>query len=190
MKLTMRCALSVMLAITLSIASYSQESDKKPESWSATAIGTGGVVGGRSISFNLVINGYTTDQEVQNFAALLREKGQDALLSALQKEDKGRISPTGHVGNEIAIARKRQQGKETIITIVTARTMSFVELYRSGRTVDYPFGFMRVKLNEKGQGTGQVMAAASIRFNQKSGKYEIESFGNQYIKLANVFPWK
>jgi hypothetical protein len=32
------------------------------------------------------------------------------------------------------------------------------------------------------------MGAASLRFNKKSGKYEIESFGNQYVKAVNVRP--
>ncbi len=47
-----------------------------------------------------------------------------------------------------------------------------------------------MKLDEKGQGAGQIMAAAKIRFNKKSGKYEIESYGNQYIKAVNVRSWK
>ncbi len=77
-----------------------------------------------------------------------------------------------------------------MIVILTARTMPFVELYRSGRSTDYPFGFLMVTLNEKGEGTGQIMAAAKIRFNKKKGHYEIESYGNQYIKAVNVRPLK
>lgn len=67
---------------------------------------------------------------------------------------------TGSTGNQIAIARKRQVGSETVITVVTARTMPFVELYRSGRSRDYRFGFLQITLNEKWEGTGQIMAAA------------------------------
>ena len=147
-------------------------------------------VGGKSIPFDFRITSYTTDEEVDKFAALLKEKGQDALRSALEKEDKGRISPVGSVGNQIAAARKRQHGTETIITIVTARVMSFTELYNSGRSRDYPFGYLQVKLNDKGEGTGQIMAAAKLKFNKKSGHYELESYGNQYIKAINVRPSK
>lgn len=88
------------------------------------------------------------------------------------------------------MARKRQQGKDTIITIVTARVMPFIELYNSGRSTDYPFGFLQVKLDEKNEGTGQIMAAAKIRFDKKKGHYEIESYGNQYIKAVNIRLWK
>jgi hypothetical protein len=172
------------------LASYGQDEKKQSEAYSAVAMGTGGSVGGKSIQFNFRITSYTTDGEVDKFAALLKEKGQDALRNALDKEDKGRLNPAGSVGNQIAVARKRQQGTETIITVVTARAMSFTELYNNGRSRDYPFGYLQVKLNDKGEGMGQIMAAAKLKFNKKSGHYEVESYGNQYIKAVNVRPSK
>ncbi len=185
----MRYALLLgVFCATFSLASHGQNDMVKPESYSGVAIGTGGTIGGRSVGFNFNISSYTTDDELQSYATLLKTKGQDALLSVLQKQDKGRFSPTGSVGTQIAIARKRQHGSETIITIVTARQMSFGELYRGTRSVSYPFGYLQVKLNDKGIGTGQFMVAAKLRFDKKSGQYEIESFGNQYLKAANVRP--
>jgi hypothetical protein len=159
-----------------------------PEVYSGVAVGSGGSVGGKTMPFDFRITQYTTDEEVQNFAQLVKDKGTDALRRALEKEDKGRISAVVSTGNQIAVARKRQQGPDTIITIVTARTMPFVELYRGSRSTDYPFGYLQVKLDAKGQGTGQIMAAARIRFDKKKGQYEIESYGNQYLKAINVRP--
>jgi hypothetical protein len=74
----------------------------------------------------------------------------DALRRALEKENKGRIAVVGSTGNQIAVARKRQEGSNTLITIVTARTMPFMELYNNGRTTDYPFGYLQVKLDANG----------------------------------------
>jgi hypothetical protein len=161
--------------------------DKTPsQAYSGVAMGTGANVGTKTISFDFRIAQYTTDEELQNVAQLIKDQGTDALRRALEKEDKGRINAVGSTGNQIAVARKRQDGSETIITIVTARTMPFVELYRNGRTTDYPFGYLQVKLDASGKGSGQIMAAARIRFDKKKGQYEIESFGNQYIKATNV----
>ncbi len=182
--------LLVFICFSLLNASFGQDEKKSPEAYSGVAMGTGGSVGGKSIQFDFRISAYTTDEELDKFATLLKEKGSDALHSALDKEDKGRVSPVGSVGNQIAVARKRQHGTETIITIVTTRVMSFTELYRGGRSKDYPFGYLQVKLNDKGEGTGQIMAAAKIRFNKKSGHYEVESYGNQYIKAINIRPSK
>jgi hypothetical protein len=64
--------------------------------------------------------------------------------------------------------------------------MPFVELYRNGRTTDCPFGYLQVKLDARGKGAGQIMVAAKIRVDKKKGQYE--SYGNQYIKAANVRP--
>jgi hypothetical protein len=177
----------LFLLVSLSLVASAQDKTL-PEAYSGVAIGTGGSAGGKSISFDFRITQYTTDEEVQSFAQLLKEKGTDALRRALEKEDKGRINAAVSTGNQIAVARKRQQGSDTIITIVTARTMPFLELYRSRRTTDYPFGYLQVKLDATGKGSGQIMAAAKIRFDKKKGRYEIESLGNQYIKATNVRP--
>jgi hypothetical protein len=147
--------------------------DKPPaEAYSGVAMGTGGSVGGKTIQFDFRVTQYTIDDEVQAFAQLVKDKGTDALRRALEKEDKGRISAVGTTGNLIAVARKRQVGSDTIITIitiVTARNMPFIELYNNGRTTDYPFGFLQVNLHANGEGTGQIMAAAKIRFDKKQG---------------------
>lgn len=184
-----RVALFVSLSLCVFPGAFAQ--DRAPtDAYSGVAMGTGGTVGGKSIQFDFRITQYTTDEEVQNFAQLVKDKGTDALRRALEKEEKGRISAVGSTGNPLAVARKRQQGENTIITIVTARNMPFMELYNNGRSTNYPFGFLQVTLNSRGEGTGQIMAAAKIRFDEKSGQYEIESFGNQYIKAVNIRPWK
>ena len=178
---------TLVLLVSFSLAASAQDK-MPPQAYSGVAIGTGGSVGGKTISFDFRITQFTSDEELQNFAQLVKDQGTDALRHALEKEDKGRINAVGSTGNQIAVARKRQQGSDTIITIVTARNMPFIELYRNGRTTDYPFGYLQVKLDATGKGTGQIMAAAKIRFDKKKGQYEIESFGNQYIKATNVRP--
>ena len=191
MKMKLSRILGFVLFLTLSLAFVSSAQDKvSAEAYSGTAIGTGGSVGGKTIQFNFRITQYTTDEEVQNFAQLVKDKGTDGLRRALEKEDKGRINAVGSTGNQIAVARKRQEGSDTIVTIVTARTMPFMELYNNGRTTDYPFGYLQVKLDANGQGTGQIMAAARIRFDKKKGEYQIESFGDQYLKATNIRPSK
>jgi hypothetical protein len=185
-----RIAIFVSFLLLFFCVTASTQDKASPEAYSGVAIGTGGGVGGKTVQFDFRITQYTTDEEIQAFAQLVKDKGTDALRRALEKEDKGRMNAAGSTGNEIAVARKRQQGPDTIITIVTARTMPFLELYNNGRTTDYPFGYLQVKLDAKGVGTGQIMAAARIRFDKKKGQYQIESYGNQYIKATNIRPWK
>jgi hypothetical protein len=63
--------------------------------------------------------------------------------------------------------------------------MSFVELRNSGRSTDYPFGFLQVKLNAKGEGSGQIMGAARFASIRKKDNTK-SSYGNQYVKATNV----
>jgi hypothetical protein len=118
-----RIALFVLfLLVSLSLVASAQDKTL-PGAYSGVAVGTCGGVGGKTISFNFRITQYTTDEEIQTFAQLVKDKCTDALRRALEKEDKGRINAVGSTGNQIAVARKRQYGSDTIITIVTARTM-------------------------------------------------------------------
>jgi hypothetical protein len=117
-----------ILVLVLSAAGVIAQDKSLPEAYAGVAMGAGGSVGGKSTQFDFRVTQYTTDEEVQNFAQIVKDKGTDALRRALEKEDKGRISRVGSTGNQIAVARKRQQGPDTIITIVTARNMPFLEL--------------------------------------------------------------
>jgi hypothetical protein len=59
---------------------------------------------------------------------------------------------------------------------------------RGTQSKDDPFGFLQVTLDQKGEGSGQIMAAAEIRFDKKKGACEIESYGKQYAEAVNVRP--
>jgi len=184
--------IAVLMVGLISFASMAlgQEEKAKPDSYTFVAISTGGSTGGASASFDFHIDRYTTDEEVQQLRDILKAQGQDGLRRAMEKLNVGRISRVGTTGTQISVARKRQDGNNTIITIVTPRNMSFAELYNSGRSTSYPFGYLQVTLNEKGEGTGKIMAATKITFNKKKDQVELESFGNQYVKAANVRPNK
>jgi methionyl-tRNA formyltransferase len=182
--------IAVLMVGMISFASmaFCQEEKAKPDAYTFVAISTGGPSGGASASFDFQIKRYTTDEEVQQLQDILKSQGQDGLRRAMEKLDVGRISRVGTTGTQISVARKRQDGSNTIITIVTPRNMSFAELYNNGRSTSYPFGYLQVTLNDKGEGTGKIMAATKVSFNKKKDQVELESFGNQYIKAANVRP--
>lgn len=149
-----------------------------------------GSTSAQQIQFDFTITRYTTEAELKQLAAILKDQGQDALIQAMKKLEAGRIYKMGDTGNEIAVAEKTQSGKDTIITMATARAISVTERSRSASHADYPFGFLQVTLNEKGEGTGKMMTAAKIKFNEKKGHFEIEPYGTGYTKVSNVVPNK
>ena len=180
-------AFSLLLLFSISVSAEKKD-ETKPDRFGATAMVTGGSAGGSTSSMNITIKEYTSDDEVQRLATILLESGQEALRRELEKLDVGQIAPVGHVGIPIAVARSHETGSGRVVNIVTARNMSFLELYRGSRSRDYPFGIVVMQLNEKDKGLGNVIVAAKLKFD--GNELVIESFGHQYTQLSNVRKFK
>jgi hypothetical protein len=184
--------ITLALSMCLTIA-YAQNGDDKrlsvlPRQFAATAFGQAGTVAGRSFGLNLYITGWTTNQQVRDYISVLKEKGPDGLVRAMEKtSDVGRISPAGFVGTGFRFARYRPTANGGLhIVMVTNRPMSFGELYNNGRSTDYQFGIVVLNVDKDGKGTGQLAPVCKIRFNKKND-LEIENFGQKPFRLANVY---
>jgi hypothetical protein len=191
-KLLPMTVLVVLLGSTLSDA-FGQEGDGKPLSdlprqFSATAFGQAGVAAGKSFGLTIYVTGWTTDQQVQDYISVLKEKGPDGLVSAMEKaSDVGRLSPTGFVGSSFRYARYRPTANGGLhIVMVTNRPMSFGELYRGNRSTTYQFGIAVLDVDKNGKGTGQLAPVCKIKFNKK-GELEIENYGQKPFRLANIY---
>jgi hypothetical protein len=184
--------LCVLSGSTLSNA-CAQNDDSKPltdlpRQFSATAFGDAGVMAGKSFGLDLYITAWTTDQEVKDYIAALKEKGPEGLVSAMEKtDDVGRLSPTGFVGSSFRFARYNATSNGGLhIVMVTNRPMSFGELYRSGRSTDYQFGIVVLDVDKSGKGTGKLAPICKIKFNNQN-QLEIENYGQKPFRLENVF---
>lgn len=184
--------ITLVLSMCLTIA-YAQNGDDKrlsvlPRLFAATAFGQAGTVAGRSFGLNLYITGWTTNQQVRDYISVLKEKGPDGLVSAMDKTpDVGRLSPSGFVGSGFRFARYRPTANGGLhIVMVTNRPMSFGEVYHSGRSMDYQFGIVVLNVDKDGKGTGELAPVCKIKFNKKN-ELEIENFGQKPFRLANVY---
>ncbi len=191
-KLQVITAMFFLSGCLLSYAS-AQNGDNKPLSdlprqFAATAFAQAGSLAGKSFGANVYITGWTSDQQVTDYISVLKEKGPDGLVSAMEKtSDVGRLSPTGFVGSGFRFARYRPTANGGLhIVMVTNRPMSFGEVYRSGRSTDYQFGIIVLDVDKDGKGTGQLAPVCKIKFNKKN-ELEIENYGQKPLRLANVY---
>jgi hypothetical protein len=191
-KLRVMTVLFVLSGCMLFNAS-AQNGDSKPltdlpRQFAATAFGQAGTMAGKSFGVNIYITGWTTDQQVQDFIGILKEKGPNGLVSAMEKTtDVGRLSPTGFVGSGFRFARYRPTADGGLhIVMVTNRPMSFGELYRGGRSTDYQFGIVVLNVDKNGKGTGTLAPVCKIKFNKKN-ELEVENYGQKPFRLANVY---
>ena len=100
-------ALSLFALINL----HAQNGDNKaitdlPKQFAATAFGQAGAMSGKSFGVTVYINSWTSDDQVKDYVGVLKEKGPNGLVSAMEKaSDVGRLAPVGFVGSGFRFAR-------------------------------------------------------------------------------------
>ena len=185
MKNFIRIATLAIILTAAGLVGLGQEnSEESVHRFSGTALNTQG--GGPSAVFlNFRITKFTRDAEVNEYIKILKSGGTNALRKKLEKVKVGRVWPSAGTGNDVAVARARKNEKGFLVTFVTARRFGFFELRNSGRSRDYPFGFVQIQFDEDGKGKGQIIVATKFSFD-KNKHFEITSFGRAPYRLVNV----
>lgn len=139
-----------------------------------TVVGFSGRSAGRSYPLRLMVNRYTSPEEV----ARLNEAvggGQDRLLSALSGMEAGRIQVGTGVGVPAnAVIRVDQPGGGVRLIVLFERNVRFFELRYGTRSSDYRFGYAEIYLDRNGRGQGTFIPAARVRLD--NGVWEVEDF--------------
>jgi hypothetical protein len=165
--------------------------DAKAQNDAYTAIAqTAASTGSQQVQFNFTITSWATQDDIKRLGAILKEKGQDALLEELQKLDAGRINKVGDTGNQIAVAEKWQNGDKTVITMISARRMSMFESGARGVSKGYPLAFLQVTVDAKGEGSGKLVSAAKVKYDKKADSFRLEPYGQGATPISNVRPLK
>ena len=141
--------------------------------------------------FTLRVNKLTSTEDRNRYLGILRDNGQDNLLSAIRKEDAGTFSIDGQLGRTVNVIRETQVDGRTRIFAVFERWTRFAEVRGGYRSLDYPFGVIELFVDEKtGKGEGTYIAAARITWDNdkktNQERVEIENFGTYPAKLTNV----
>jgi hypothetical protein len=141
-----------------------------------TVVGVGGRFGGRSAPFRLIINNYTSPEDVQRLNAALQSSGQEGLLQALSGMEAGRIQVGTGVGvTANAIIATPWEGG-TKLTVLYRRNINFFELRYGTRSENYRFGFAELYLRGRAGNEGTFIPAAQVRLRD-GNTWEVEDFG-------------
>jgi hypothetical protein len=182
-----RIVMTVAAVCLISLA-LSQNAKAQNESYSGILAARN--AGAQQIRFTFTITKWATEDEIKQLGAVLKEGGQDALFAELKKLDAGRINQVGETGNQIAVAEKSTVGDKTVITLITSRRMTTSEQARKATHTNYPFAFLQVMLNDKGEGTGKMVTAAKIKYDESKGHAVLDPYGNGSTAVTNVQPLK
>jgi len=178
---------AILTFMMLSSGAAQEPQAPVPAQYSANAIGQSGTVAGKSFGLNVYIDAVSPEGQVDELIEILRQKGQDGLVSALEKsKDVGRIAPTGSVGTtmRVVLINPRPDGGQHIV-LATNRPIAFGELYNGTRSRDYPIGILVLNVDGNGKGTGTFAPLCKVKFNKKK-ELVVEHYGQKPFRVVNV----
>jgi hypothetical protein len=152
---------------------------------------------GNAGTLQIRINSFSPDGTRQRLIQTMVEKGQNALLKALQKEpSRGRISfpawqgpdPQNYrLGWDLRYVAHTQlpDGGDRLV-IATDRQMSMWEVQNQPRTVDYPFTLFEIHIPKEGKGEGRGFGATQIKFDKKKNQIELEQYSAGDLRLNEI----
>jgi len=189
-------------AIVLSsVTAAAPQADKAtlplPLRMSAFAVSMATAAPGATAVMDIRVKRWSTPAERENLINTAVEKGQDALLRALQKmPDHGRISIPGWTGPDPHNARLGWTLHYAYVTpgedggyrvgIATDRYIGMWEARNQPRTIDYPFSLIEIRLGKDGKGVGKMTVATKIEFDKKKKQLVLENYSSEPVRLNEV----
>jgi hypothetical protein len=156
------------------------------EVYTGNLVYVGGSRGTVTGTFTMRINSYTPDDEVLRLTRLLQDSKQDALLDVIGNRKLGTIQIGTNIGQDInAVWVSTGEEGERKITALSKRWVGFFERRRGTRSIDYPFTYVELFVDERGRGDGGLIPAAKVRaLGDKT--IEVENFGIYPARLTNI----
>jgi hypothetical protein len=193
MEALMRTALAAACAAVLAIAVPSAQSNMaRPEKFTAFAVDISNTARGANTSpVDITIDRWSSDADRDRLLAIFRDKGQDALLDALQKLPVvGYINTPGSLRYDLHFARQRPEAEGgRMVFLMTDRYINAWEAANRPRSYDYKFTLIQLELDKDGHGVGKASIATKIT-QTKDGTFELENFSSSPVMLNEVHPVK
>jgi hypothetical protein len=185
---TQYCLITLFLLVTTFAATGAAQTEQPAkQQFQATVYPQVGIFAGRMTELNIYIDDYTPDDVATQLRELLKTKGPDALLSAIEKlKGKGRVGVVGTTGWSVPVIRQHPtaNGGRRLV-FFGDRPISFFEAREQPITTQYPFGLMILNVDSEGKGDGLLYPVCKVKFN-KQGELEVENFGIAPAKVVNV----
>ena len=185
---SMLCALCFVAAASAPVVSAKAAGAARQASRQyvqGTMIGIGGRLSGRSRPFSLIINNYTSADDVARLNAALRSGGQQELMDVLSRLNAGRVALGNNVGvtaNAVIPTRTAEGG--TKLTVLYERNVNIYELRYGARSQDYRFGYAEIYLDRAGRGQGTFIPAAKVKL--EGDTWVVEDFGEFPARLMGL----
>jgi hypothetical protein len=182
-------ALVLLLTLGLAASATAWQALPLPLKLSAFAVNLGSDrPAARANVVEINIERWSPEAERSALLSTFREKGSDALLTALQKTERvGYLRTPDSVGWDLRYAQATPTGDGGHrIVIVTDRRISFWELYNNTQSTEYPFTVIEIRLDKNGTGEGRMSLATRVLPADNDRGFELENYSAQPVLLNNI----
>jgi hypothetical protein len=180
-------SLAVILAI-LNLSVPAQPAAPGRETFTAFAVTLGSSRRPTATSHvKITVDRWSTEDERRRLVSAFTESGDDALLKELRRlKPLGRISTPDSIGYDLRYAHQMPlaSGGRRII-IATDRPMSYWEHVNQPRSVDYPFTFIEMRIDAKGEGQGKMTVATKVDA-MGADTIELENYDLVPVQLSHI----
>lgn len=108
-------------------------------------------------------------------------------MKAIEKRKLGYFALEGQVGQHIKYVTETRTETGRKIVAVVERWIKPFELRYGSRSVDYPFTYIELLIDNNGKGAGSLIGAARVKINKKHKNMpNFENFGAYPAKLIGV----
>jgi hypothetical protein len=177
--------LGLALVLTSAASTKAQTNRTGKEVYRGNITYIGGPRGAVTDFFTLTITRVTPEGEVTRLLDMLKRDGQDRFWDAVAKEKCGTIQIGNGLSRDLNAVwvTRTEEGRK--ISAIAERWMGFAELRRGARSVDYPFTYIELYVEEDGGVEGELFPAARVRA-KGTNTIEVENFGIYPARLVNI----
>ena len=184
---TTRFALVLAFAVLLSTSGGAQQPTAAAgDSYSAVASNISEIAPAGITPLDIEIRRFTDAGENERLMTAFDEKGPQGLIDALQKTPAvGFMRAPGQLAYEFHYARviSEKDGVRRIL-LLTDRPIGFFEAVNRGRSIDYPFTMMDLRIDASGRGEGKLFLVTKI--SRSGDLFILENFASQPIVISEV----
>jgi hypothetical protein len=144
-----------------------------------------GDLGPNPTSFTLELSGYTSGQEADQYAEILKTQGQEGLLHAIGARNLGYFRLTGQPDHQVIFAQQSQNNASRTIAVLCRRWLNtFIEGYQQ-RAAKYPFAYIELTIDNRGKGEGTMYTAAGVKFTGQTAEVVNVACYDASVEIVN-----
>lgn len=173
--------------VVLSFVALASAQSPSPQRFRASAALVGHVPGDRSVTVDITIDRWSTDDERKTLLKTFHEGGIPALQDALEGADTvGTLRTPDGASWDLHYAAQARLGDDgRRIFLATDTPVQLWEVYDNTGSTDSPFSFLEIRMDED-SGQGRLARGSDVELSADGKHLQLDDYAAQPVPLQEV----